>query len=145
MKFEGVAQREIGRPAIELGAIIENARLRHVVAIASGERGSGVGAASASHLACYGVNSARIGDHWRDTTKAVGGKAVVAANRTRTKVGVERVVVLRYVGVAASQCKTATHALLKGKNAAVIFSGIPGAKAIHKGNCGVVVDARSKG
>src|SRR6267154_3888185 len=137
MKFEGVAQGKVRRPAIELGAVIENTCFRHVVAVTSRKRSSSVGAAGATA-------TSRIGHNRRYSTKAVGREAVVTAQRTRTKIGIERVVVLGYVGVTASQCKASAHALLEGQNPAVVFSRIPGAEAIHKGNCGVVFDARSK-
>src|SRR5258708_14842518 len=134
MKFEGVAQGKVRRPAIELGAVIENTCFRHVVAVTRRKRSSSVGAAGATA-------TSRIGHNRRYSTKAVGREAVVATKSTRTKVGVERVVVLGYVGVAASQGKARAHALLEGKNPAVEFSRIPRAEPVHEGDCGVVVDA----
>ncbi len=135
MDFEGVAKGEVGRATVEFGAIIKDTRFRNVVAIASDESSGGIRSTRA-------LSRTWVGNHRRNTAKAICGKAVAACFRSSTEIGVERIVVLGDVGVAAAQCKASAHTLFEGKNPRVVLAGIPRAKAVDKGNGRVVVNAR---
>src|SRR5207302_1252516 len=86
-------------------------------------------------------------DRW-NAAKAVSweavGAAIAAAERSGPQIEIERVVVFRDVGVAATQCKAAAHPLFEAKNSRVVLAGIPGTKAVDENSLRVVVNARGE-
>src|SRR5580704_9909598 len=145
MDLEGMPQSEIGGSVIERGAIVENPGLGDEVSVASEERSAGVRLARAGHLLRYGVNGARIGDGRHDSAEAVCGKAIAAANRGCSQIGVECVIILRNVGIASAKRVALADPLLEGQDSSVICAGIPGAKAVGLYEAAAAIgDARIK-
>jgi len=139
MTFEGVAQSEIRGAAIECCAVVELSGLWDEISVAGEERAVGIS------LAGTGGGS-RIGNDWRDTTKAVGGESVSTADGASAEIRAERVVVFRDVGVAPAQGETTAHSLFEGKDSTVIGAAIPRSEAIHLcGPAAAIIDARGKG
>src|ERR1700730_2562102 len=146
MGLEGVAQGEVRGAINECCPVVELLSPRDEISVAGEERAAGIRLASTAHVARFGVNGARIGHNRRYAAEAVRGESVSTADGSGTKIGVERVVVFRDVGIAAAQGETTAHALLERKDSAVVGAGIPRPEAVHLcGPAAAIIDARGKG
>src|ERR1041384_7209240 len=72
-------------------------------------------------------------------------EAVASSQGARAQVGIESVIILRNVGVAAAQRKAFAETLLERKDTAIIGSAVPRAEPVHLGQTTTAVgDARVK-
>src|SRR5258708_37999826 len=100
MAVEGGAECKVGRAIIECCAVVELSGLRAEIPVASDEGCVSARLARAGHRACRGVNSARIGNDRRDTTKTIGWKAIATADGAGAEIGGECIVGLGNLGEA---------------------------------------------
>src|SRR6185369_8057027 len=82
VNLESMAESKIRWAAIEFGAIVKHARLRHEIAIARKVR-------------CACIGPASIADNRGHPDKTIGGIWVASAERSRIQIGVEGVVIFR--------------------------------------------------
>src|ERR1051325_10471594 len=102
MNFKSMAQSKVRRTFIECGAVVKDAGLRHVIAVASNEGGSSICLARTRHSTRLGIRGAGIGHCGNLSPEAVSWEAVATTYGAGAEIGVECVIVFRNVGIAAA-------------------------------------------
>src|SRR5262249_13813545 len=132
VSLEHMAQCKIGTSAVYAGAVIKHASFRNIVAVAGKECGIGVAAARTGAVAGVGYNRGH-------TDETIGRVGIPATKRSGIQVGVEGIVMLRDIGVAATDGKAIAHPLFKRKDSSVVSTGVPRTISVDESSGRVIV------